>query len=358
MSPPQDPQAHILVTKLAPPPNPTFAAAKRTIKGMRALAQGSMIVGTEWIEMCAKSKRIVMPDEDDTWICRTLFVRSGGGTPANDDIERENGNSRISKRGSDEESKVKKRRRKYRSVESQFYQPPPLSLSGGDDDNDDDDPMGSNSSDKNDGDGEVDTKGFGKMSSDFAFAVACAASLLELERQAFFANDENGSSSGGSMYRKLGLEEKVMRTTLTNGVRIFLAGPYDKKPPSKEVKDLIRDFGGTLLPTKGDTTKHIKATNIVKGSGNSSGVDANNDETPVYIVVDDSDDDKHLGLEGSLLAAVQNSIGDGKNQVRVVSYSWVFDSVSSYKRAPLANKEYEPKAQNARFLWEVGSTIC
>ena len=98
-----------------------------------------------------------------------------------------------------------------------------------------------------------------------------------------------------------------------------------------------------------ETTKHIKRTNV--------GGETN--QAPVYIVTDGSEKDEQIGLKGALLPVVQNSIADAANQVRIVKYNWLFDSVSMYELQPLGQSpSYSPDAPIARGLWDVGATLA
>ena len=176
--------------------------------------------------------------------------------------------------------------------------------------------------------------------------VARTAALLELnhnslQRASASASAPASTSTSTSTSTSPTPPPISLKTTLTAGINVFLAGQY-KKPKLSEMKDLIRDLGGNLL-TKEETTRAVNGS-VETGT--------------VYVVCDDSTSDASLGLKGPLLATLQNAIGDLSRSVVLVHYSWLFDSVSQGVLRGVGgegNEAYGPRSRVGNGLWQIGS---
>ena len=153
--------------------------------------------------------------------------------------------------------------------------------------------------------------------------VANYAALLQKQRE-----------GGGEQY-----EHRPLVNT-----SVLLCGQFKKGtgvPPKADLVTLLGDAGATILSSVAAMNKELKKTD---------------DDSTLVVLCDDAKSDKQSGITAALNKAMTAALEDEdqNRRIMVVTYMWLFDSVSC--GVSLDADKYEPNSPKAKSLWEL-STI-
>lgn len=153
--------------------------------------------------------------------------------------------------------------------------------------------------------------------------VANYAALLQKQRE-----------GGGKQY-----EHRPLVNT-----SVLLCGQFKKGtgvPPKADLVTLLGDSGATILGSVATMNKDLKKTD---------------DDSTLVVLCDDAKSDKQSGITAALSKAMTAALEDEdqNRRIMVVTYMWLFDSISCGELLDADN--YEPNSPKAKSLWEL-STI-
>ena len=142
------------------------------------------------------------------------------------------------------------------------------------------------------------------------------------------------SEGGGEQYE----HRPLVKTS------VLLCGQFKKGtgvPPKADLLTLLGDAGANIVSSVAAMNKELRKAD---------------EDSTLVVLCDDAKSDKQSGitapLSKAMTAVLEND--DSKRRIMVVTYMWLFDSVSCGELLDADN--YKPKSPKAKTLWELSTT--
>ena len=126
-------------------------------------------------------------------------------------------------------------------------------------------------------------------------------------------------------------------------VSVLLCGQFKKGtgvPPKADLVTLLGDSGANIVSSVAAMNKELKKTN---------------EDSTLVVLCDDAKSDKQSGITAPLSKAMTAALedDDSNRRIMVVTYMWLFDSVSCGEL--LGADNYKPNSPKAKSLWELST---